>query len=225
MANLTLHDTTPQGGSQAEAIILTGNANTAHFILTNCDLYSYQDTLQINGQAYISDCYIVGDVDFMWGTGPCFFENCRATSVRPNGYFSQIRNTAANHGYVYKDCTFDGNPGITGNVFSRIAPAQFPASEVVLLNCLVTSAVGDAGWRFDGNAPADAGTTHFWEYKSHDASGKPVDVSKRFAASKQLTDEADAEAIKNYGNPTWVLGGQWTPDLGPILKQIKEIRP
>ena len=107
IANLTLHNTTPQGGSQAEAIILNGGPD-AHAILANLDLYSFQDTLQINGQAYITNCYIEGDVDFMWGKGPCFFENCEAKSLRSNAYYTQIRNPATNHGYVYKDCKFDG---------------------------------------------------------------------------------------------------------------------
>ncbi|HTX65542.1 MAG TPA: pectinesterase family protein, partial [Opitutaceae bacterium] len=81
IANLTIRNTTPQGGSQAEAIILNGTP-TARAILKDVDLYSYQDTLQINGQAYLRDCYIEGDVDFMWGTGPCYFEGCTCRALR-----------------------------------------------------------------------------------------------------------------------------------------------
>ena len=125
IANLTLHNTTPQGGSQAEAIILNGTSS-ARAIVTSVDLASFQDTLQINGQAYVSDCSIEGDVDFMWGTGPCFFEFCTARSLRSNAYYTQIRNPATHHGYVYKNCTFGGSPGVTGNFLSRIAPAQLP---------------------------------------------------------------------------------------------------
>jgi pectin methylesterase-like acyl-CoA thioesterase len=214
LANLTLHNTTPQGGSQAEALILNGTA-TARAILTNVDLYSFQDTLQINGQAYLSHCYIEGDVDFMWGTGPCFFENCHATTVRNNAYYTQIRNTAANHGYVYKHCVFDGAPGITGNFLSRIDPNRFPASEVVLLECTLTSAVGEAGWRFDGTTP-QAGQTRFWEYANRTPAGDPVDTSRRFAASRRLAQPGDAELIKNYSDAEWVLGG-WKPQLAPII--------
>jgi pectin methylesterase-like acyl-CoA thioesterase len=214
LANLTLHNTTPQGGSQAEAIILNGTA-TARAILTNVDLYSFQDTLQINGQAYLSHCYIEGDVDFMWGTGPCFFENCHATTVRDNAYYTQIRNTAANHGYVYKSCFFDGAPGISGNVLSRIDPVRFPASEVVLLDCTLTDAVSDVAWRFDGTNPV-AGNTHFWEYGSRTPTGDPVDFSKRFASSRRLVQPDDAPLIKNYSDPQWVLGG-WSPQLAPII--------
>jgi hypothetical protein len=171
--------------------------------------------LQINGQAYISHCYIEGDVDFMWGKGPCFFDQCCATTVRSNAYYTQIRNTAANHGYVYKDCIFDGAPGITGNFLSRIEPTRFPESEVVLLNCVLGPAVSDVAWRFDGTSPAPA-NVRFWEYASHTATGEAVDTSKRFAPSRQLKQPEDAEAIQNYKDPAWVLDG-WKPSLAPLV--------
>ncbi len=183
IANLTLHNTTPHGGTQAEAIIANGSQD-AHLILANVDLYSFQDTLQINGQAYISNCYIEGDVDFMWGTGPCFFDNCHAKSVRSNAYYTQIRNPAANHGFIYNNCTFDGADKVTGNYLSRIDPARFPASEVVLMNCTMTDAVGAVAWQLQHSK--DPASVHYWEYNSHTPDGKPVDDSKRLDLSKRL---------------------------------------
>jgi len=214
IANLTLHNTTPQGGSQAEAIILNGT-QTARAIITNVDLYSFQDTLQINGQAYVSNCYLEGDVDFMWGTGPCFFENCHARALRSNAYYTQIRNPATNHGFVYKNCVFDGAPGVSGNFLSRIAPARFPYSEVVLLDCELSDAVGEIAWRLDQSD--EAPNIHFWEYKSHNRAAALVDTSRRLAISKQLKLPDDKETIANYGDPKFVLGGQWTPALAPVI--------
>jgi pectin methylesterase-like acyl-CoA thioesterase len=214
IANLTLHNTTPQGGSQAEAIILNGTPN-ARAIITSVDLISFQDTLQINGQAYLSDCTIEGDVDFMWGTGPCYFENCRARSLRNNAYYTQIRNRATNHGYVYKDCTFDGAPGVTGNVLSRIAPTRFPASEVVLIDCTLTDAVSPVAWRLD--QATEAPGVHFWEFNSHDPGGKPIDTSRRLAPARQLKLPDDREIVSNYSDPSYVLGGGWTPKLPPMI--------
>jgi pectin methylesterase-like acyl-CoA thioesterase len=214
IANLTLHNTTPVGGSQAEAIILNGTAN-AHAIITNVDLYSFQDTLQINGQAYLSNCYIEGDVDFMWGTGPVFFDNCHARSLRSNAFYTQIRNPATNHGFVYRNCLFDGAPGVSGNFLSRIAPARFPYSEVVLLNCVLTEAVGAAAWRLDQSN--DASNVHFWEYQSRGPNGAPIDSSGRLAIAKQLKLPEDREAIADYQDPRFVLGAQWTPALAPII--------
>src|SRR5207237_1397547 len=56
-ANLTVQNTTPKGGSQAEALILNGTT-TAQAIVSNVTLLSFQDTLQINGQAYVTDSHI-----------------------------------------------------------------------------------------------------------------------------------------------------------------------
>jgi pectin methylesterase-like acyl-CoA thioesterase len=206
ITNLTLHNTTPRGGSQAEALILNGQAD-AHAVVAGVDLYSFQDTLQINGQAYVSDCYIEGDVDFMWGTGPVFLEKVHAKTVRSGAYYTQIRNGEGKHGYVYKECLFDGAEGVTNNMLSRIEPTRFPGSEVVLINCAMTDAVAPVGWKLD--RATEAPKVHFWEYNSHTPDGKPVDVSQRLSWSKQLKEPADAETIKNYSNPAWVLG--WDP--------------
>lgn len=214
ITNLTLHNTTAAGGSQAEAIILNGT-QTAHAIITNVDLYSFQDTLQINGQAYVSNCYLEGDVDFMWGSGPVFFENCHARSVRSNAYYTQIRNPAANHGFVYDNCVFDGAPGATGNFLSRIAPGRFPYSEVVLLNCILSDAVGAIAWRLDQST--DAPNVHFWEYNSRSPAGTPIDLSHRLAVAKELKLPDDRDTIANYSDPKFVLGGQWTPVLKPMI--------
>jgi len=228
--NLTIRNTTPQGGSQAEAIIFNGS-QTARAIVTNVDLYSYQDTLQINGQAFIRNCYIEGDVDFMWGTGPCFFENCLCHSVRSRAYYTQIRNPPTNHGYVYLHCNFDGAQGITGNFLSRIEPRRFPASEVVLLDCVEAGSVGDVAWRLNAptTKPADvlaiAAKIHFWEYNSHTPDGKPVDVSGRAAFSKQLTQPADAQTIADYSNPTFVLGHDWNPQQAAIFTSQPTTEP
>jgi hypothetical protein len=101
IANLTMRNSTPQNGSQAEVIILKGSATTGRNILNRVKLFSYQDTLQVSGQCYINDSLIEGDVDFMWGSGPCFFNNCELRILRTSGYYTQIRNTASNHGCVY----------------------------------------------------------------------------------------------------------------------------
>jgi len=226
--NLSIRNSTPPGGSQSEAIILNGTT-TARAILKDVDLYGYQDTLQINGQAYLSHCYIEGDVDFMWGTGPCFFEDCVCRSLRSNAYYTQIRNPATNHGYVYLHCTFDGTPGIMGDYLSRIGTAQFPNSEVALIDCQMTSSVGPVAWLLQGRPGASgavpAGNVHFWEYNSHDTAGKPVDVSRRLPGSRQLAQPADAELIANYGNPSFVLGHDWNPKAAPVFAAQSPAHP
>jgi pectin methylesterase-like acyl-CoA thioesterase len=227
--NLTLRNTTRRGGSQAEALILNGNTKS-RAIVANVDLNSFQDTLQINGQAYVSGCYIEGDVDFMWGSGPCFFEKCHCYGTRSKGYFTQIRNPAANHGYVYHDCIFDGPEGIGGMYLSRIAPSTFPSSEVVLINCVLGKAVSPIGWLLNApkkgtTVPTTASNLHFWEFNSHAPDGSPVDTSRRLEVSRQLKMPDDAALIGDYSKPAFVLGNDWDaasdPNLPPIAKAPK----
>jgi pectin methylesterase-like acyl-CoA thioesterase len=219
--HLTIRNTTPRGGSQAEALILNGNP-TSRAIVADVDLYSFQDTLQINGQAYVRDCYIEGDVDFMWGKGPCFFENCHCCGTRSRAFYTQVRNPVTNHGFVYHHCIFDGRDGVRDMYLSRIAPAAFPHSEVVLLDCILGPAVGPVGWLLNSSqrrkpAPTTAPEIRFWEFNSLDSKGNPIDVSKRLDISRQLKKPADAGLIDNYSNPGFVLGNDWQAQADPNL--------
>jgi pectin methylesterase-like acyl-CoA thioesterase len=225
LANLTFRNTTPQGGSQAEALILNGTT-AAHAIIKDVDFSSFQDTIQFNGQTYVTGCFIEGDVDFMWGTGPCFFENCTARSLRSGTYYTQVRNPATNHGFVFLRCTFDGAPGVTDNYLTRIEPHRFPHSEVVLLDCTLTDAVGAPAWLLQLPRPGTTGSTtspdisqlHFWEFNSHTSDGKPVDASQRLPVSRQLTPPADAALIHDYSDPPTVLGDGWNPKQAAIFR-------
>ncbi|MBE3109717.1 MAG: immunoglobulin domain-containing protein, partial [Acidobacteria bacterium] len=85
--------------------------------------------------------------------------------------------------------------------------------EVLLINCALAG-ISHVGW---GTVGGDASNVHYWEYNSTNVSdGRPVDVSQRHPASRQLTMEKDARTIANYSNPTWVLGG-WTPTMAPLI--------
>ena len=230
LVNLTVLNSTPKGGSQAEAVILNGTT-TARAIISNVDLFSYQDTLQVNGQGYVTDSHISGDVDYMWGGGPCFFNNCRLTALSSGGYHTQIRNGSTGHGYVFLNCTLDAASGVSGMFLARIDPSAsggFPYSEVVWLNCVMgtfngstySTSIAPAGWLLN-NTPdqtaASAPNVHFWEYNSHYTDGTPLNVASRIGASKQLTMANDATTIANYSTPSYVLGNSWSPQLSPLI--------
>lgn len=227
--NLTIQNTTPHGGSQAEALVLNGTT-TAQALVTNVDLLSFQDTLLINGQAYLTDSHISGDVDFMWGNGPAFFSRCRLTALTSGGYYTQIRNGSTIHGFVFSECVLDAAPGVTGFYLSRIDPnpSGFPYSEVVWLNSVIGTVSGSTysthvaptGWLLNNTTDQTATSApniHFWEYNSHFPDGTPANVASRIGASRQLTLPADAATITNYSTPSYVLGASWTPQMAPIV--------
>jgi hypothetical protein len=183
-------------------------------MLTDVSLYSFQDTLQMSAPAYVANSYIEGDVDFMWGTGPCFFQDCAFKSLNSNDAFVVSRNPATNHGFVYVNCAFDVAPGVTGAILGN--NQNYGNSEVVLLNCALAEKIDPVSWRGTGAA------VHYWEFNSINiGDGKPADVSRRAPVSKRLDKDQDAQTIANYTNPTFVLAN-WTPALSPIISHQPE---
>jgi pectin methylesterase-like acyl-CoA thioesterase len=205
LSNLSIHNTTKKGGSQAEAIVFkevrgqTG-PNLSQTTLTNVSLYSFQDTLQITGKAYLSNCYIEGDTDYMWGDGPCYFVNCWLRTLYNGTSFTQPRNPADHHGFVFVDCWFDGAAGINRASLGNGGGT----SETVLINCALGTMLVPTGWNSRGAKNAEFSTTNL-------SDGKPYDMSQWPTWVKHLNRQTDAELIANYRNPTWVLGG-WTPE-------------
>jgi pectin methylesterase-like acyl-CoA thioesterase len=165
----------------------------------------FGDALQVNGPAYIVDSVIDGTGDTILGRGPAFFER---TTLRSRSVFMWIRNTAANHGNVFKDCTFIGTAEPTTLARAPTNGAStYPYAEAVLLNATL-SGIRPEGW----DAADDGGKVHFWEYNSRNPDGSPVDVSKRSPISRQLDKNKDAKVISDYSDPAFVLDG-WKPEL------------
>ena len=205
--NLTVRNLTPKGGSQAETI----RTNGLRFLLRGCDLFSFQDTLQLNGSAFVENCYIEGDVDFMWGNAAAYFINCELRNVTSASYYVQARTAQNQPGFVYVNCRLSGGPGVTGTFLARIDPNVFPDSQVVYINSAMGPQVSAAGWLL--NNATSSSTIRFWEYHSTSLTGAPVDVSQRIASSRQLTD---AEAMQ-WSDSLFVLSG-WAPQTLPIIQ-------
>jgi pectin methylesterase-like acyl-CoA thioesterase len=199
LENFTLENFTPFGGSQAEALILSGGRNSVRRVT----LRSHQDTVQFNDSVYVEDCDIQGDVDFIWGRGPAFFRNTVLRQLS-RGPYMWIRSTDASHGFVFDRCRFETALGATSPLLGRNTE-NYPASEVVLLDSVLGD-IDPVAWQL----PANADRMRYLEFRStRVADGKPADVSQRHPASRQLDAERDAEMIAKYRNPAWVLG--WEP--------------
>jgi len=203
-ADLRLENMTIQTTSygQAEGLLLNGD----RIFVKQVTIIGSGDALQTNGTAYYVDSKVIGDGDMILGRGAAFFRNC---SFQSYGAFMWIRNTAANHGNVCMNCTFQTR----GKGETEIARAPvnggkgYPFCEAVLLNCKLAG-ISSIGW---GPVGGDSTNVHYWEYNSTNLSdGKPIDTSKRHPASRQLTLEKDAALIEQYSRPEFVLGG-WKP--------------
>jgi pectin methylesterase-like acyl-CoA thioesterase/pectate lyase len=206
--NLTILNSTPSGGSQAEALIVGGLRN----VVSSCDLRSYQDTFQIRTgcTAYVHDTLLEGDVDFVWGSGAVVFQNSEIKSLG-NGYVCQMRNAPGVWGALFLDCRFTASAGVTSTVFNRIDPAGWPASSVAVLNATLGTHITSAAWQLDNaTAGSDVSALRFWEYQSRNTSGTLVNTASRLAASRQLS-ESEAAALRVLPS---ILGG-WQPVLPP----------
>jgi pectin methylesterase-like acyl-CoA thioesterase len=205
---------------QAEGLLISGSRN----IVSHMKIKGSGDALNLRGSVYLTDSTIIGDGDTILGVGPAFFRHCEIQSVGP---FMWIRNTEANHGNVFVDCTFTAidrpapanRPAApTGTAPAPVRPSSvlarlpnnhglnYPYAEAVLINCRLKG-IPPAGW---GPIDGDTAHIHFWEFHSTDADGHPIDVAERHPVSRQLTEPRDAQTIANYSDPAFVLGG-WTP--------------
>ncbi|HWZ93150.1 MAG TPA: pectinesterase family protein [Polyangiaceae bacterium] len=207
--NLTVHNTTPQGGSQAEAVRIEPGDQA---ILRDSDFVSTQDTLLLSGRAYVTNSYVEGNVDYIWGKGTAYFEKSEIKTVNRAGYLVQSRN-AANYGYVFVDSTFTTDGKANGTYLARIEGDRFPNSNVAYVNCKFDSFIAPKGWLITNSMAAtldglDLSNLKFWEYQSTDLAGAPLDVSMRDPHSKQLVD-TEATTLRDR---TTVLAG-WDPTL------------
>lgn len=200
LENLSVHNTTPHKGSQAEALRLEGQQCT----IRNCDFISYQDTLLLNGRIYVHDCYIEGDVDFIWGHGTTFFENCELKAVH-DGYYVTSRNPKDRFGFVFLNCKLTASAGVKKNWLARIDATRFPHSAVAFINCEMGAHIPEAAWLIAGET-----TQHlqFLEYRSRLSNGEPIDTTQRHPASRQLSEE-EAGRLSNpnhvlSNNPPWM---------------------
>jgi hypothetical protein len=203
---------------QAEGLLIFGERN----IVSHMNIKGSGDAINLRGSVYLTESRIIGDGDTILGVGPAFFDHCEIQSI---GAFMWIRNTEANHGNVFVDCTFlarerpvaqqansNAMPemrALTMPVFARLPNnhgLNYPYAEAVLINCRLKG-IAPAGW---GPVEAETANLHLWEFNSTDLDGRTIDTSQRAAASKQLALPQDAETIANYSKPAFVLGG-WTP--------------
>ena len=145
-------------GSQALALLVTGDRAT----FNNIRLLGNQDTLftgskQCIGEGaarsctparqYFSNCYIEGNVDFIFGDGKTAFENCEIRSNEHSEGFITAQGKSypsEDSGYVFHRCRLTANPGVS-NVF--LGRPWRPYASVVYLDTEMGAHIVPAGWR------------------------------------------------------------------------------
>ncbi|MEU7979864.1 pectinesterase family protein [Micromonospora sp. NPDC049081] len=156
-----------------------------------------QDTLYHNsasvdavGRAYFRDCYVEGDVDFVFGRGTGVFDRCEIRSLSRgstsnNGYVTAPSTMIGNpYGLLFTDCTLTTDSAAAQSV--HLGRPWHPSGDVnaigqvVFRDSVLGAHVKDSPWSdMSGFSWRDA---RFFEYRN-DGPGSTVTVDR-----PQLTD-------------------------------------
>jgi polygalacturonase len=205
-------------GSQALALLVTGDRAVFH----NIRLLGNQDTVYagsrncapdgencITARQYFSDCYIAGNVDFIFGDGKAVFDHCEIHSTpHAGGYITAQAKHYPNEdsGFVFDHCKLTADADISQSVY--LGRPWRPYATVVFLDTEMGERIDPAGWR-----EWHPGETHSIEtvyYAEFGSTGPGAHPGERDPHTHFLTP-AEAEQFK----PSVFLRGSdhWDPVL------------
>lgn len=159
--NITFENTAGIGDEVGQALAAYVDGDRIAFM--DCSFLGYQDTLftgplppapvipgsfkgprenapRINGRQYYENCFIKGDIDFIFGSATAFFHNCTIFSndigKKVNGYITAPSTAAGQaYGYVFDSCKLISNaPNETvylGRPWRNFAKSVFINCEMV----------------------------------------------------------------------------------------------
>ena len=144
-------------GSQALALLVTGDRAVFH----NVRLLGNQDTVYagsrncspdgencIPTRQYFSDCYVAGNVDFIFGDSKAVFDRCEIHSTAHAGGYITAQSKhypSEDSGFVINRCKLTADPGVTQNVY--LGRPWRPYATVIYLNTEMGERIDPAGWR------------------------------------------------------------------------------
>lgn len=205
--NITFENSAGPGTEVGQALALYADGD--RLIFDNCRLIGGQDTLftaplppvayeqngfrgpkefapRNHGRHFYKQCFICGDVDFIFGGATAYFEECEIFSNNVNkeinGYVTAASTVLDKEGYVFHRCKFTSNcPGRSvylGRPWRNYA-------RVAILNSEIGEHIREEGWHDWGKTEA-TNTVCFAEYKN---TGRGAGIEKRPAWVKILTEE------------------------------------
>jgi pectin methylesterase-like acyl-CoA thioesterase len=202
-------------GSQAIALSVRGD----RAVFRNVHFLGAQDTLFAAGRScetdsgpclparqYFYNCYIEGNVDFIFGDAVAVFDHCHIHAIAHQQVYvtaQSKRYPEQKSGYVFDHCRITADAQ-AGKIF--LGRPWRAYSTVIFLESELDEKVDPAGWaEWHGGETARLETAFYAEYASTGGGGGPA---MREARAHQLTD---AEAGK-YAARTFLAGGDhWNP--------------
>lgn len=228
--NITIQNdfnrTHPQlpAGSQALALLVTGDRAIFH----NVRLLGNQDTVYAGSRGcgpgekdcqvarqFFSDCYIEGNVDFLFGDGKTVFDHCEIHSTAHNGGFITAQSKhypAEDSGFVLSHCRLTADKELVGKVY--LGRPWRPYAQVVYLDTEMGDHIDPAGWREWHPGETHALDTAF--YAEFHSTGPGAHANERDPHTRFLTPEQARQF-----EPSVFLRGtdNWNPFVFPQLPQ------
>lgn len=162
---------------------------------------------RINGRHYYKDCFIRGDIDFIFGSATAYFENCELYSQdigrEINGYVTAASTPEEQeYGYVFEGCHFTGNCPPRSVYLGR--PWRNFA-KTVLLHCRMEEHIRREGWHDWGKREA-----HDTLYFAEAGSTGPGAVPEERPEWVRILSEDELEPYSRErvlgGNDGWMSG-------------------
>jgi pectin methylesterase-like acyl-CoA thioesterase len=183
---------------QALAIFINGD----RAVFENCRFVGWQDTIKTDqNREYFKDCFIEGHVDFIFGAGTAYFENCEVHCRDKGSITAASTPQESAYGYVFDHCKITSDAPAGSVILGR--PWR-PYGATIFLNTDMAACIRPAGW--DDWGEVNRKTARYAEFGS---TGPGAAADQRAAWTKQLTAD-DAAKITLQS----VLGGKdsWDPE-------------
>ena len=184
----------------AQAVAMRVDADRAFF--DNCRFLGNQDTLYNYGRGtrqYFRNCYVEGDVDFIFGLATAYFENCEIF-CKDEGYVAAPATPGdQEYGYVFDNCRIHGDAPSRSVYLGRPWERH---GQAVFVNSYMGDVIRPAGfepWE-EANHPDKTETAFFAEYNNE---GPGYTPNQRVNWAHQLSE---SEA-RPYESLSTVFGG------------------
>jgi len=167
-------------GQQAEALLVAEGSQRV--FLKNVHLRSHQDTLRVDGSAYMEGGKISGSTDPLWGYGAFYCDGCELSS-RTSGHAFVVARSRKGFGMVNCSVTRE-DPSVSKTYLAQFHSGSEPG-KIAFVHCKIDSHI--VGWR-------SAGGNDWYEYDNTSLStGEPLKFD-----GKQLTaGSAELDALSS----------------------------
>ncbi|MBR6071883.1 MAG: bacterial Ig-like domain-containing protein [Acholeplasmatales bacterium] len=210
------------------------------FVMINCSLLGYQDTIELfKGRQYFYNTFISGVTDFIFGTNnTTLFDHCDIHTIyngsTDGGYINAFKGThssngsdSVKYGAIYYKCDFTKDDLVTSSNTS-IARAWDAYSKVSVIECNLDSHISTAAyttnetknqryvaWDSTGKNAPTLSTVEYVEYNNRGASAvNETQNGMTYLTAAEAADYYDYSVIfgKTNGNVSYSLA--WNPYTG-----------